>query len=73
MVLTVRYVFTLRSLHSLTMFSMSSAVKFALERERMLSPSMPKYTASVPADKAAARDSRLPTGAIISKSFLSKT
>lgn len=48
--------------------SMSSAVKFALDRERMFRPPMPKYIASVPAARAAARDSRLPTGAMISKS-----
>lgn len=49
---------------------MSSAVKLALERLRMFSPSMPKYIASAPEARAAASDSRLPTGAMISKSDL---
>ncbi len=70
-VFTVRYVFTPRSVQKAAISAMSSAVKLALDLLRMFRPSMPKYTASAPACTAAASDSRLPTGAIISKSFLS--
>lgn len=49
MVLTVRYDFTPARVHSPAMRRRSSRVKFTLERERMLSPSTPKYTASAPA------------------------
>ena len=44
-------------------------VKWLAECERMFSCSTPKYTESAPAFSAAANESRLPTGAMISKSL----
>src|SRR3712207_9477728 len=46
----------------------SSIVKVFAERARIFRFSMPKYMESAPSCMAAARDSREPTGAIISKS-----
>ena len=43
-------------------------LKLTLERERIFSPSMPKYTASAPPWWAAMSDSQEPTGAMSSKS-----
>ncbi len=68
MVFTVRYVFTPAWLQVAIIVRRSSIEKLALERERMFSPCTPKYIASAPALIAACRDSKLPTGAIISKS-----
>ena len=48
----------------------SSRVKADADPDRMFSRPTPKYTESAPAWMAAARLSRLPTGAIISKSLL---
>ena len=66
-----RYDFTPCSRHVAAMSRRSSMVKWLAECDRMFSCSTPKYTESAPAFNAAANESRLPTGAIISKSFIS--
>ena len=57
-----------RAWHSLAISFRSSMVKALALCERMFSRPMPKYTESAPAFMAAAKLSRDPTGAIISKS-----
>ena len=69
-VFTVRYVFIPSAAHVAAISRRSSTVNVLAECALMLSRPMPKYTEPAPACIAACRLSRLPTGAMISKSLI---